>query len=181
MPSYIIHVGPDWRASHPSLPHLASLFEHHALYEQPSNHPSQFWSEQARQLLGFDKDFHTPHIGSPANGNSARFLGGKLNASIHCVDRHAVEVPDRIALIYEPDSPTDASHQTQPSGPSELGYGKSFTFASAGIVGVFVLQFALYTLNEERKRLSEDEVRQMYTEDELEGMEEKSPFFRYTL
>ncbi|KAL6232504.1 hypothetical protein BDW75DRAFT_242903 [Aspergillus navahoensis] len=80
-----------------------------------------FWSEQARQLLDFDKDFHTPHIGSPVNGDSARFLDGKLNASIHCVDRHAIENPDRVAIMYEPVNPTDASPQTQSSGPSELG------------------------------------------------------------
>ena len=35
------------------------------------------------------------------------FLSGKLNASYNCVDRHADESPEKIALIWEGDDPND--------------------------------------------------------------------------
>ncbi|KAJ0417559.1 major facilitator superfamily domain-containing protein, partial [Aspergillus carlsbadensis] len=61
------------------------------------------------------------------------------------------------------------------------GYGNSFAFASAGIVGCLVLEFALFKLNKRKALLSEDEVRERYTDNELDEMEEKSPLFKYNL
>ncbi|RDW86605.1 uncharacterized protein DSM5745_03247 [Aspergillus mulundensis] len=110
-----IPLSPDWCLNHPSEPHLSSLAEYHALYAESIQSPSHFWAKlgtlEARQLLSFEQDFHTPHIGSLASGDSAWFLGGKLNASFNCVDRHAIANPDRIAIIAEPDHPADASRQ----------------------------------------------------------------------
>lgn len=34
-------------------------------------------------------------------------MNGKINVSYNCVDRHAAKNPDRVAIIYEGDEPTD--------------------------------------------------------------------------
>ena len=59
-----------------------------------------FWARQARELLTWDEDFHTtlqwdlPY--------AEWFIGGKLNLSTNCLDRH-VEAGhgDRIAYFWE--------------------------------------------------------------------------------
>ncbi|GAB1210183.1 hypothetical protein APSETT445_008973 [Aspergillus pseudonomiae] len=61
------------------------------------------------------------------------------------------------------------------------GYGNSFAFASAGLVACLVLEFCLYTLNRKKAQLSEVEIRERYTDEELNKMGEKSPLFKYTL
>lgn len=46
-----------------------------------------------------------PPLRSFGEGDLAWFLGGELNVSFNCVDRHAFKHPDRIALIHEGDEP----------------------------------------------------------------------------
>ncbi|KAL4762919.1 putative MFS transporter [Aspergillus foveolatus] len=60
------------------------------------------------------------------------------------------------------------------------GYGNSFAFAAAGIIACLVLEFALFRLNRSKERC-EDEVRERYTDSELQEMGDRSPLFRYTL
>ncbi|KAL4863851.1 hypothetical protein BDV12DRAFT_206161 [Aspergillus spectabilis] len=61
------------------------------------------------------------------------------------------------------------------------GYGNSFAFASAGIVACLVLETSLWKLNKKKAAMTEVEVHERYTDEELNGMEERSPLFRYTL
>lgn len=61
----------------------------------------------ARELLTFDKDFQTTRSGSFANGDVAWFVEGRLNASFNCVDRHALKDPNKTAIIYEADEPSE--------------------------------------------------------------------------
>jgi acetyl-CoA synthetase len=61
----------------------------------------------ARELLTWQKDFHTVHSGSLTGGDNAWFLEGQLNASYNCVDRHAVKNPHKPAIIYEADESAD--------------------------------------------------------------------------
>ncbi|XHG03046.1 hypothetical protein AWENTII_006367 [Aspergillus wentii] len=94
-----------WHNRHPSIPHLGSLLEYKTLYNESIHNPSAFWAQQARSLLTFDHDFHTTQNGSLASGDSSWFLGGQLNASFNCIDRHAIQDLDRTAIIYEADEP----------------------------------------------------------------------------
>lgn len=66
-----------------------------------------------------------------------------------------------------------------PSYPT--GYGTSFGFASAGIIAVIALETSLKRLNKKKELLNEDEIRQQYTDAELDDMGEKSPLFKYAL
>jgi acetyl-CoA synthetase len=52
------------------------------------------------------------HTGSLENGDNAWFLEGELNASYNCVDRHAAKDPDRVAIIYEADEPSEGRNLT---------------------------------------------------------------------
>ncbi|KAL1983061.1 hypothetical protein VTN96DRAFT_544 [Rasamsonia emersonii] len=101
------HVPKAFFEKHPSKPHLSGLDEYKKLYEESIRDPDTFWARMARELLTFDKDFHTTHTGSLVNGDNAWFLGGRLNASFNCVDRHAIKNPDKVAVIYEADEPNE--------------------------------------------------------------------------
>ncbi|KAI9849200.1 MAG: acetyl-CoA synthetase [Thelocarpon superellum] len=91
---------------HPSTPHLSGVDEYQKLYRESIEQPDAFWGRLARQLLTWERDFDTVHSGSFVNGDNAWFLGGRLNASFNCVDRHAIKDPERPAIIYEADEPT---------------------------------------------------------------------------
>ncbi|OKL59779.1 Acetyl-coenzyme A synthetase [Talaromyces atroroseus] len=101
------HVPEAFFAKHPTRPHLNGLEEYKQLYEESIRQPDIFWARMARELLTFDHDFHTTLTGSLENGDNAWFLGGKLNASFNCVDRHAIKNPNKVAIIYEADEPRE--------------------------------------------------------------------------
>ena len=84
------------------------LAKYQALYQRSLAEPDAFWAEQAERLQWvkrWDKvsswDFHTAKI--------EWFIGGKLNASVNCLDRH-LNGPrrDKAALIWEGDSPEES-------------------------------------------------------------------------
>ena len=57
-------------------------------------------------------DFKTVRSGSLLNGDVSWFNEGTLNGSYNCVDRHAFEDPDRVAIIYEADEPDGGRNVT---------------------------------------------------------------------
>lgn len=61
------------------------------------------------------------------------------------------------------------------------GYSTSLSFASAGIVAMFLLEFGLWTSNKRNARMTEAEVRSKYTEEELERLGDRSPLYKYAL
>ena len=79
------------------------------LYEAASSNPGAFWLEQAKRLdwtkvpeiagdWSFAKDdFHIKW-----------FEDGELNVAANCLDRHLDTRGDQVAIIWEPDCPTDA-------------------------------------------------------------------------
>lgn len=99
-------------AKHPSKPHLANLEEYQRLYKESITQPDKFWAERARELISWDRDFQTTKSGTLLNGDVSWFNEGRLNASYNCVDRHAFADPDRVAIIYEADEPTEGRNVT---------------------------------------------------------------------
>lgn len=61
------------------------------------------------------------------------------------------------------------------------GFGTSFAFASAGILACFVLEFTLWKINRRNARLTEEEVRCQYSDEELRRMGDRSPLYKYAL
>lgn len=100
-------------SKHPKKPHLNGLDHYKEMYKESISNPHKFWAKLARELLSWERDFHTVHSGSLANGDNAWFLEGRLNASYNCVDRHAAKHPDKPAIIYEAD---------------EVGEGRTITY-----------------------------------------------------
>ena len=79
-----------------------------AMYEQSVKDPDGFWGEQAKRLVWskpFTKVKNTTY--DPHNVSIKWFEDGELNVSYNCVDRHAAATPDKVAIIWEGDSPTE--------------------------------------------------------------------------
>uniref|UniRef100_UPI00398EB3A1 acetyl-coenzyme A synthetase 2-like, mitochondrial isoform X2 n=1 Tax=Pristiophorus japonicus TaxID=55135 RepID=UPI00398EB3A1 len=67
--------------------------------------PGSFWGTVAKERLAWDQLFHRVHHCDFSTGAIAWFLGGQLNVSVNCLDRHANHSPNRVALIWERDEP----------------------------------------------------------------------------
>lgn len=61
------------------------------------------------------------------------------------------------------------------------GYGTSLAFGLAGIMAATLLEFLLKRDNAKKAQMSEDEIRERYTDEELINMGEKSPLFKWAL
>ncbi|QGI77157.1 unnamed protein product [Fusarium fujikuroi] len=61
------------------------------------------------------------------------------------------------------------------------GYGTSLAFGLAGVVAVLLLETLLKRGNAKKAKMTEEEIRQRYTDDDLVRMGEKSPLFKYAL
>lgn len=75
------------------------------LYAQSVSEPEQFWAKQAHHYLNWDEPWHSVVQGEFAQGQTQWFRGGKLNASVNCLDRHLAKKGNQIALIWEGDDP----------------------------------------------------------------------------
>ncbi len=84
--------------------HIKSIEEYERLYRRSVNEPEQFWTEMAEANLSWYKrwdrvleyDFQKPYI--------KWFQGGKLNASVNCLDRFIdTATRNKAAIIWEGD------------------------------------------------------------------------------
>ncbi|WEW60796.1 acetyl-coenzyme A synthetase 2 [Emydomyces testavorans] len=99
------HVPQAFYNNHPTRPHLRDLDEYKQLYQESITDPDTFWARMARDLITFERDFDKTHMGSFEGGDNVWFVGGRLNASYNCIDRHAFKNPNKVAIIYEADEP----------------------------------------------------------------------------
>lgn len=90
---------------------MTGLNEYYTLYQQSLTDPDTFWAKQAHELLQWDRYFSKVRHGGFEYGDVAWFPGGRLNACVNCVDRHAFENPDKIAIDFEPDDPVREQRQ----------------------------------------------------------------------
>ncbi|MBL20153.1 MAG: acetate--CoA ligase [Flavobacteriaceae bacterium] len=85
-----------------------SLADYKKAKDQASAQPEAFWEAIANQFewqQKWDKtleyDFHKPEI--------KWFLGGKLNITENCLDRHLKTQPNQTAIIFEPNDPKETA------------------------------------------------------------------------
>lgn len=87
--------------------HVPSMEEYNSMYQRSIGPDREkFWAEQAeslRWMRPFRRVLHEDMV----NGDVRWFEGGKLNVCDNCVDRWAEKAPDRTAIVYEGDEPTD--------------------------------------------------------------------------
>ena len=78
--------------------------EYEALYQRSIQDPEGFWSEQALEALHWYKKWDRALEYNFDRPDVKWFLGGKLNASYNCLDRHlATWRKNKAALIWEAD------------------------------------------------------------------------------
>ena len=79
--------------------HIGSFAEYKALYAQSIADPEAFWAEAAKNLDWFQPFTKVLEWNLPW---AKWFVGGKLNLSYNCVDRHALSARrDKTAIIWE--------------------------------------------------------------------------------
>ena len=77
-----------------------ALVSDHSLYDEASQDSTAFWAKQARELISWSKEWHTA---SEWNLPFAKwFVGGELNVSYNCLDRHVLAGRgDKVAFHFE--------------------------------------------------------------------------------
>src|SRR6478609_5308083 len=76
------------------------------VYKKSIEHPEEFWAEIGKGFIWrkkWDKilewDFKKPEV--------KWFIGGKLNITENCIDRHLPSKANQTAIIWEPNDPKD--------------------------------------------------------------------------
>ncbi len=81
--------------------------QYETMYRQSMDDPDTFWAEQADKYLSWSKKWDKVQEWSfdRADLGIKWFLGGKLNVSYNCLDRHLETRGDQVAIIWEGDDP----------------------------------------------------------------------------
>lgn len=89
---------------------LTSLAEYQAAYSKSLSDPENFWSEVAEGFTWRKKwtrvlewDFRKPEV--------KWFIGGRLNITENCIDRHLPARAGQTALLWESNNPNEASRK----------------------------------------------------------------------
>ena len=89
---------------------INSLEEYHQQYKKAVDDPEGFWNEKAETFnwkRKWDKtlewEFETPDV--------KWFLGGKLNITENCLDRHLETRGDQTAILFEPNDPNQSTEK----------------------------------------------------------------------
>eukprot|EP01134_Creolimax_fragrantissima_P006745 CFRG6745T1 len=79
--------------------------EYQAMYKRSIEDPNTFWGLAASKHLLWERDYDITSSISLEDGFISWFHGGRLNASVNCVDKHIRLRADSVALIWEKDEP----------------------------------------------------------------------------
>lgn len=82
------------------------------MYERSINDSDAFWAEQAQEFLSWSSKWKKVQEWDYNDVNINWFIGGKLNVSYNCLDRHLKDRADQIAIIWEGDNPDDDKNIT---------------------------------------------------------------------
>ena len=105
---------PDLVALPPELIDTAHVnaADYRRMYRQSLDDPEGFWADIAQQFVWrklWTKVKDTSFIGDV---HIRWFDGAQLNVTESCIDRHATLTPDKTAIIFEGDDPSDIRHIT---------------------------------------------------------------------
>ena len=85
---------------------INSIEQYKSQYEKSVENPESFWAEKAENFNWIKKwdrvlewEFNTPKI--------EWFIGGKLNITENCLDRHLESKGNQTAILWEPNDPTE--------------------------------------------------------------------------
>ncbi|MEZ0391549.1 MAG: acetate--CoA ligase [Pseudobdellovibrionaceae bacterium] len=80
-----------------------------SLYQESIENPDKFWADQAERLHWFRKWDQVKKVSFYSPVEIKWYLGGELNVSVNCIDRHLAKHSQKTALLWEPDSPDEKS------------------------------------------------------------------------
>src|SRR6185312_971534 len=81
------------------------------MYKQSIEAPEKFWAEQAQRLHWLKKWDVVKKVSFKKPVSIGWYLGGELNVADNCLDRHLKTKANKTAILWEPDSPTEASRK----------------------------------------------------------------------
>ena len=100
---------------------VPSREEYDRLYKRSIEDRDGFWSDMANQFITWDAPFSKVCEEDLRAGKIAWFLGGKLNVSVNCLDRHLETRADKTAIIMEGDEPGVLRKMTYREMHEEVG------------------------------------------------------------
>jgi acetyl-CoA synthetase len=77
------------------------------MYQESVESPDSFWEKQAAEFLEWSVKWEQVYSADFSKGHSTWFLGGKLNVTANCIDRHLDNRGDQTAIIWEGDDPSE--------------------------------------------------------------------------
>jgi acetyl-CoA synthetase len=81
------------------------------MYQRSIDDPEGFWAEQASTYLSWSKPWDKVLEWSFEDDISIEwFIGGKLNVTLNCLDRHLEKRGEQTAIIWEGDNPQEDRH-----------------------------------------------------------------------
>ncbi len=87
--------------------YVKSMAEYEALYKRADEDPEGYWGDRARELITWDKPFTKVLEADMTTPDIKWFLGGKLNVSANCLDRHLTDGRRNKAAIIWQGEPED--------------------------------------------------------------------------
>src|SRR5512143_750512 len=97
--------------------HIKSVAEYRRLYKESVSDPEKFWGKQAKQELVWFKPW--TKVLEWKEPFAKWFVGGRLNVSFNCLDRHLnTAVANKAALIWE----------GEPAAPGKPGEERTLTY-----------------------------------------------------
>jgi acetyl-CoA synthetase len=79
------------------------------MYKLSIDKPEQFWADQAERLIWSKRWQKVKDVRFKSPVSIKWYLGGELNVSVNCIDRHLKTKAQQTALLWEPDSPEGAA------------------------------------------------------------------------
>ena len=87
--------------------------EYSSMYDHSIHKNDEFWAEQSQRIDWIKKFSKIKDIKYSKDDVSIKwFEDGNLNVSYNCIDRHAENNPDKIAIIWEGDDPNETKKIT---------------------------------------------------------------------
>src|SRR3989344_8769139 len=78
---------------------IKSMEEYQKLYRESIDQPEKFWGRMAEETVTWQKKWDSVLEWKPPF--CKWFLGGKLNVSENCLDRHLKNRGDKVAILWE--------------------------------------------------------------------------------
>ncbi|MDC0076268.1 acetate--CoA ligase [Gammaproteobacteria bacterium] len=89
---------------------LISEEEFSDMYQHSITNPNEFWHEQASSYLEWISEWDQVSEHDFSKGQVSWFKGGKLNATVNCIDRHLASRANQTAIIWEGDDPNESDY-----------------------------------------------------------------------